>query len=433
MRQITLVDNQKQTVLDLGLDTFGQPNLGVSGFAESGWFCYDPGLTRTSACKSAITWLDGQQGRLLYRGYPIEQLAEHKTFTEVMHLLLHGQLPSTAQHQTFTTLLADAHCAPASTNALLLALPKTAHPMAIISTLLSHLSAQRFCAKDDYKNLETRQQAAYCLLASIPTQVALASLHSQGKTLDLNAYADMPYTARFAHQLLACGDDQPVSDVIIDALDKIFILHADHELNASTFTVRTAGSTGTNPYACANAGLGALWGPAHGGANEACLNMLQAIGDVQNIPHYIAKAKDKNDPFKLMGFGHRVYKNYDPRAKMMQQICHQVMDEMGHHNHPLFDLARELERVALEDPYFIEKKLYPNVDFYSGLTLRAMGIPTNVFTAIFALARMTGWMSHWLEMYQTEPFRITRPRQWYIGATQRDVTTSSEIKGSQTA
>ncbi len=423
MRTIEIHDGTHQQSMQLEPDVFGQQNLDITPFKNLGWFSYDPGLTSTTACQSSITWLDGAQGRLLYRGYPIEQLASQTSFPEVMHLLVHGELPSESQRNHFETRLSEQQHLPDTALDLLKTLPSAAHPMSIIMTLLAQLSAYHHHADNDYNDPDVREHAAMTLMATIPTMVALANRHLQNLPTNMMHRHQGSYSARFTHDMLAQHADETPSSILADALDKIFILHADHELNASTFTVRSAGSTGTNPYACSSAGLAALWGPAHGGANEACLRMLQTIGSIQNIQTYIEKAKDKDDPFKLMGFGHRVYKNYDPRAKIMQKICHQVLANSPQQDHPLFDLARELERVALEDPYFIDKKLYPNIDFYSGITLRAMGIPTSMFTPIFALARMTGWMSHWLEMYHTKPFRITRPRQWYIGAQQRDVRT----------
>lgn len=421
MSTIKLTGMDQHIDLTLEDDVFSQPNLDIGPIKQAGWFCYDPGLTLTTACQSGITWLDGAKGRLLYRGYPIEQLAEHYCFTQVIYLLLFGELPSEAEHNAFTDQLSTFNPLPENTLKLVDSLPKHSHPMAILSSLAANLSVNYHHGENDYKNPDVQQEAVLRMIAQIPSMVALSNRHTQGLGLDAFNSQYGKYTEQFTYNVLAKSATDTPTKELVEALDKIFILHADHELNASTFTVRTAGSTGTNPYACLSAGLAALWGPAHGGANEACLNMLKAIGSTKNIATYIQRAKDKEDPFKLMGFGHRVYKNYDPRAKIMRQICHQTLDIMNQKDHPLFDLALELERVALEDPYFVDKKLYPNIDFYSGITLSAMGIPSELFTPIFALARTTGWLSHWLEMYQTKPFKITRPRQWYVGPSQRDV------------
>jgi citrate synthase len=377
----------------------------------------------TAACESKITYIDGDKGILLYRGYPIDQLAEKKTFLDICYLLLNGELPSNTEQTAFRQLVNKHTMVHQQMYQFLNGFRRDAHPMAIMVGIVGALSAF-YHDSMDLTNQQDRYTSAIRLIAKMPTLAAMSYKYSIGFPY-IYPQNRMSYAENFLHMMFGTPTESTVPNpVLVKAMDIIFILHADHEQNASTSTVRLAGSTGANPFACISAGIGALWGPAHGGANEACLNMLKEIGDVRKINEYIKRAKDKNDPFRLMGFGHRVYKSYDPRAKVMRQTCYDVLNAVGAKDEPLFKLAMELERIALEDDYFIEKKLYPNVDFYSGLTLSAIGIPTNMFTVIFALARTVGWMSHWLEMTAGSA-KIGRPRQFYTGEKQRDVTYSA--------
>jgi citrate synthase len=389
-------------------------------YKQTGLFTYDPGFTSTASCSSTITYIDGEAGILLYRGYPIEQLAEKCTFLEVCYLLLNGELPNAGEIKEFEhnitmhTMLHDQ-----LTN-FFNGFRRDAHPMAIMVAVVGALSAFYHDALD-IKSKSDRNMCAIRLIAKVPTIVAMSHKYSTGMPF-MFPKNSLNYVENFMRMMLGTPcDDYVPNPVLVKALDRILILHADHEQNASTSTVRLAGSSGANPYACITSGIACLWGAAHGGANEAVLNMLEEINDVSRIPIYINKAKDKNDPFRLMGFGHRVYKNHDPRAKLMRATCHEVLTELGLHDDKLFKLALELERIALEDSYFIDKKLYPNVDFYSGIVLHALGIPTNMFTAMFAMGRTVGWISHWDEMIADPDQRIGRPRQLYTGATQRDV------------
>jgi citrate synthase len=389
-------------------------------YKQTGLFTYDPGFTSTASCSSTITYIDGEAGILLYRGYPIEQLAEKCTFLEVCYLLLNGELPNAGEINEFEhnitmhTMLHDQ-----LTN-FFNGFRRDAHPMAIMVAVVGALSAFYHDALD-IKSKSDRNMCAIRLIAKVPTIVAMSHKYSTGMPF-MFPKNSLNYVENFMRMMLGTPcDDYVPNPVLVKALDRILILHADHEQNASTSTVRLAGSSGANPYACITSGIACLWGAAHGGANEAVLNMLEEINDVSRIPIYINKAKDKNDPFRLMGFGHRVYKNHDPRAKLMRATCHEVLTELGLHDDKLFKLALELERIALEDSYFIDKKLYPNVDFYSGIVLHALGIPTNMFTAMFAMGRTVGWISHWDEMIADPDQRIGRPRQLYTGATQRDV------------
>ena len=389
-------------------------------YAKTGMFTFDPGFTSTASCRSSITYIDGDAGILLYRGYPIEQLAEKCTFLEVCYLLLNGELPSNDEMKSFEynitmhTMLHDQ-----LTN-FFKGFRRDAHPMAIMVAVVGALSAFYHEALD-IKSKSDRDMCAIRLIAKVPTIVAMSHKYSTGMPF-MFPQNKLSYVENFMRMMLAtpCDDFEP-NPILVRALDRILILHADHEQNASTSTVRLAGSSGANPYACITSGIACLWGAAHGGANEAVLNMLEEIGDVTRIPLYINKAKDKSDPFRLMGFGHRVYKNHDPRAKLMRNTCHEVLSELGLHDNKIFKLALELERIALEDEYFISKKLYPNVDFYSGIVLHALGIPTNMFTAMFAMGRTVGWIAHWDEMIADPDQRIGRPRQLYTGATRRDV------------
>lgn len=399
--------------------TLGKDVIDIGGLAAAGVFTFDPGFVATASCESKITFIDGEKGILLYRGYPIEQLAEKKEFIDVCYLLLNGELPDANEKNRFNNLINNHTMVHQQMYQFLNGFRRDAHPMAIMVGIVGALSAF-YHESMDLNNADDRYTSAIRLIAKMPTLAAMSYKYSIGQPY-MYPKNKMSYAENFMHMMFGVpAEELSPNPVIVKAMDTIFTLHADHEQNASTSTVRLAGSTGANPFACISAGIGALWGPAHGGANEACLNMLKEIGDVSKINHYIKRAKDKNDSFRLMGFGHRVYKSYDPRAKVMRDTCHKVLKAVGAHDEPLFKLAMELERIALEDPYFVEKKLYPNVDFYSGLTLSAIGIPTNMFTVIFALARTVGWMSHWLEMTASKS-KIGRPRQLYLGEKQRNV------------
>ncbi len=400
--------------------TLGNDVIDISQLGTHGVFTYDQGFMSTAACESKITYIDGDKGILLHRGYPIDQLAEKKNFLDVCYLLLNGDLPNQQETIAFNNLINNHTMVHQQLYQFLNGFRRDAHPMAIMVGIVGALSAFYHNSMDLNKQND-RYISAIRLIAKMPTLAAMSYKYSIGQPY-MYPQNKMSYAENFLHMMFGVPSEDIVPNpVIVSAMDTIFTLHADHEQNASTSTVRMAGSTGANPYACISAGISALWGPAHGGANEACLNMLKEIGDVSQIEHFIKRAKDKNDPFRLMGFGHRVYKSYDPRAKVMRETCHKVLKAVGAQDEPLFKLAMELERIALEDPYFIEKKLYPNVDFYSGLTLSAIGIPSNMFTVIFALARTVGWMSHWLEM-TAGTSRIGRPRQLYTGEKQRDVS-----------
>jgi citrate synthase len=388
-------------------------------YGQTGKFTYDPGFLSTASCNSTITFINGDEGELLYRGYPIEQLATNCDFLEVCHLILYGELPDLEEKTAFDKRVTRHTMVHEQLQFFLRGFRRDAHPMAVMTGLVGALSA----FYPDSQNLNDAHQrdiSAIRLIAKMPTLVAMAYKYSIGEPF-VYPRNDLSYTANFMRMMFAnpC-EDYRVNDVLVRALDRIFILHADHEQNASTSTVRLAGSSGANPFACIAAGIACLWGPAHGGANEAALRMLEEIGDVKRIPEYVARAKDKNSGFRLMGFGHRVYKNYDPRAKVMQKTCHEVLDELGIRNDPLLQVAMELEKIALNDPYFVEKKLYPNIDFYSGITLRALGFPTSMFTALFALARTVGWIAQWAEMIEDPSQKIGRPRQLYVGAGRRD-------------
>ena len=388
--------------------------------AKTGMFTYDSGFLSTAACRSKITYIDGDKGELLYRGYPIEQLAKHCNFLDVAYLLKHGELPNAKEKLEFVSIIKKHTMVHEQMAKFYQGFRRDAHPMAVMVGVVGALSAF-YHEAEDFSDAEHRNVSYNRIVAKLPTIVAMAYKYTMGEPF-MYPRNDLGYTANFMHMMFGtpCEEYKP-NPVLVHALDTIFTLHADHEQNASTSTVRLAGSSGANPYACISAGIGCLWGPAHGGANEACLKMLEEIGDVSRVPEYIKRAKDKNDTFKLMGFGHRVYKNFDPRAKIMRKICTDVLQELGLENDRLFKLALELERIALEDDYFIEKKLYPNVDFYSGIVQKAIGIPTSMFTCIFALARTVGWMVQWEEMIADPEYKIGRPRQLYIGTPVRDV------------
>ena len=387
-------------------------------YKQSGMFTYDPGFTATASCESKITFIDGEKGELLYRGYPIEQLAEQSDFMEVAYLLLFGELPTAAQKAQFVHDVTYHTMVHEQISFFYRGFRRDAHPMAVMVGVVGALAAF-YHDSIDITDPHQRLIASYRLIAKMPTIAAMAYKYSIGQPF-IYPRNDLSYSANFLHMMFAVPcEPYEVNPVLERAMDMIFILHADHEQNASTSTVRLAGSSGANPFACIAAGCASLWGPAHGGANEAALNMLMEIGTPDRIPEYIARAKDKNDPFRLMGFGHRVYKNYDPRAKVLRKMAHEVLDELKVDN-PLFDVARELERIALSDEYFIERKLYPNVDFYSGIILSAMGFPTSMFTVLFAIARTVGWVAQWNEMIEDPNQKIGRPRQLYTGPTRRD-------------
>jgi citrate synthase len=389
-------------------------------YGRSGMFTYDPGFLSTASCSSSITFIDGDAGILLYRGYPIEQLAETCDFLEVCYLLQYGELPNRKQKDEFVDIVTHHTMVHEQLARLYQGFRRDAHPMAVMVGVVGALSAFYHDALD-INDPHHRVISAFRLIAKMPTIVAMSYKYSIGQPF-VYPRNDLSYTANFMRMMFAVpAEEYKVNDVLVRAMDRIFILHADHEQNASTSTVRLCGSSGANPYACIAAGIASLWGPAHGGANEACLQMLEEIGDVSKVPEFIRKVKDKNSGVRLMGFGHRVYKNYDPRAKLMRETCHEVLDALGLHDDPIFKLAMALEKIALEDEYFVARKLYPNVDFYSGIVQRALGIPVAMFTCIFSLARTIGWIAQWQEMITDPEYKIGRPRQLYKGATKRDV------------
>lgn len=412
------------TELDILTGTYGPDVIDVSSLFKMDYFTYDPGFLSTASCESKITYIDGEKGILLYRGYPINQLAMESNFVEVCYLLLQGELPNEVENLEFVKMINRHTMVHEQIRNFFNGFRRDAHPMAIMVGVVGALSAF-YHDTLNIKDPEHRAISALRLIAKMPTIAAMCYKYSIGQPF-MQPQNHMSYTENFLHMMFATPCEQTVPNpVLVRALDRIFILHADHEQNASTSTVRLAGSTGANPFACISAGIAALWGPAHGGANEAALNMLHEIGSVENIPKFIARAKDPNDNFRLMGFGHRVYKNYDPRAKVMRETCHEVLEAVGAHQDPFFKIALELEKIALEDKYFVERKLYPNVDFYSGITLSAIGIPPNMFTVIFALARTIGWIAHWNEMISS-PYRLSRPRQLYTGSPERDYVPMNE-------
>jgi len=389
-------------------------------YGQSGMFTYDPGFLSTASCSSSITYIDGDAGVLLYRGYPIEQLAQHCDFLEVCYLLLNGELPNKQQKDEFVGIVTHHTMIHEQLARLYQGFRRDAHPMAVMVGVVGALSAFYHDALD-INDPHHRVISAFRLIAKMPTIVAMSYKYSTGQPF-IYPKNDLSYTANFMRMMFAVPTEEyKVNPVLVRALDRIFILHADHEQNASTSTVRLCGSSGANPYACIAAGIASLWGPAHGGANEAALQMLEEIGDASKVGEFIKRAKDKNSGVRLMGFGHRVYKNYDPRAKLMRETCHEVLNELGLHNDRIFKLALALEKIALEDEYFVSRKLYPNVDFYSGIVQRALGIPVAMFTCIFSLARTIGWIAQWQEMITDPEYKIGRPRQLYKGATKRDV------------
>ncbi|RUO38559.1 citrate (Si)-synthase [Aliidiomarina shirensis] len=398
--------------------TAGHDVIDVRTLGKHGYFTFDPGFLATGSCESKITYIDGENGVLLHRGYPIDQLATEADYLEVCYMLIHGEAPTAEEYSEFKETITNHTMVHQGIHEFFGGFRRDAHPMAMLCAVTGALSS---FYHDDLNIADSKQRvrSAYRLIAKIPTIAAMCYKHNVGQPF-VYPKNTLSYSENFLNMMFSVpAEDYEINPVVAKAMDRIFTLHADHEQNASTSTVRLAGSSGANPYACIAAGVASLWGPAHGGANEACLKMLAQIGSVDRIPEFIEKAKDKNDPFRLMGFGHRVYKNFDPRAKVMRETCHEVLSDLNI-NDPLLDVAMELERIALEDPYFVEKKLYPNVDFYSGIILKAIGIPTNMFTVIFALSRTVGWISHWHEMLSETSQKIGRPRQLYTGEAQRD-------------
>ena len=404
---------------DVHEGTIGPDVLDISKlYAQSGKFTYDPGFTSTANCKSTITYIDGEEGTLLYRGYPIDQLAEQGNYLETCYLLLNGELPNQNEYTKFEETINEYTLVNEQLNRFFTGFRPDAHPMAIMCGVVGALSAF-YHDSLDINDPEQRRVACHRLIAKMPTLAAMAYKHSLGQPF-MYPKNDLDYAANFLNMCFGLPtEDKNIDSTLAKAMDKILILHADHEQNASTSTVRLAGSSGANPFACIASGIACLWGPAHGGANEACIRMLEEINSVDNIPEYVKKAKDKNDPFRLMGFGHRVYKNFDPRAKVMQKICHEVLDHLGIKDDPLLAIAVELEKIALEDDYFVEKKLYPNIDFYSGIVMKSLGFPMDMFTVLFAVGRTVGWVSQWNEMIEDTSQRIGRPRQLYVGSEHR--------------
>jgi citrate synthase len=399
--------------------TAGNDVIDIRTLGKHGVYTYDPGFMSTASCQSGITFIDGEKGLLQYRGYPIEQLAENCNFLEVSYLLMHGELPNAMQLDSFTKTIVTRTMLHDQLSNVFRGFRRDAHPMAVMIGVVGSMSAFYFDSMDVY-NPEHRMISAYRLLAKVPTIAAWSYKYNLGHPF-MYPKNKFTYAENFMHMMFATPcDDYVPNPVLAKAFEKILILHADHEQNASTSTVRLVGSSGANPFASISAGIASLWGPAHGGANEATLDMLEEIGDVSRIDEFIKRAKDKNDSFRLMGFGHRVYRSMDPRAAIMQKTCYEVLNELGLHNDPMFKLAMELEKIALEDEYFVSRKLYPNVDFYSGIVMRAMGIPNSMFTAIFALARTAGWIAQWSEMNADPEHKIGRPRQLYTGQDRRD-------------
>ncbi len=417
--KLTLPTGEELT-LNVYSPSAGNDVIDVSSLVKSGMFTYDPGFMSTASCESKITYIDGGKGTLLYRGYPIDQLAEKCDFMEVAYLLLNGELPNKAENKAFVDRINNHTMVHEQLAMFFRGFRRDAHPMAIMVGVVGALSAF-YHDSLDINDPEHREKSAFRLIAKLPTIAAMCYRYSMGHPF-ISPRNEMTYAENFLNQMFSMpSHDEKPNPILVKAMDRIFTLHADHEQNCSTSTVRLAGSSGANPFACIAAGIASLWGPAHGGANEACLTMLNEIGDVERIPEFIKRAKDKSDPFRLMGFGHRVYKNFDPRAKVMRESAHEVLAATGKGDDPILKVAMELEKIALEDPYFIDKKLYPNVDFYSGIILQAIGIPTNMFTVIFALARTVGWISQWNEMIADPIQKIGRPRQLYTGEPSRDV------------
>ena len=420
LKTAVLTIGDQQIELPILYGTEGNPVIDIRALGKHGYFTYDPGFLATASCQSKITFIDGTKGVLLHRGYPIYELAMQTSYMEVCYLLLHKELPNREQLSEFTNQVRRHTMVHEQLSKMFLAYRRDSHPMAIMCGIAGALSAF-YHTNININDPKDRESVAIRLIAKMPTLAAMSYKYSIGQPF-MYPKNNLSYTGNFLYMMFAnpC-EEYVVNPVIEKALDRIFILHADHEQNASTSCVRFAGTTGANPFACIAAAIAALWGPAHGGANEACLRMLENIGSIDRIPEFIARAKDPKDPFRLMGFGHRVYKNYDPRAVVMKETCHEVLEELHIQNHPILDVAMELERIALSDPYFIERKLYPNVDFYSGIILNAIGIPTSMFTVIFALARTIGWITNWIEMQEDPSSKIGRPRQLYVGVPKREV------------
>ena len=419
-KSATLNVGGKDIDMPVKAGTIGPSVIDISKlYGQTGAFTFDPGFTSTASTESKITYIDGDEGILLYRGYPIDELAEHGDFLETCYLLLNGELPTAAQKAAFDLTVSRHTMVHEQMARFFGGFRRDAHPMAVMVAVVGAMAAF-YNDSTNINDPKQREIASIRMIAKVPTLAAMAFKYTIGQPF-VYPKNDLGYAANFLRMCFAVPcEEYQVNPVLARALDRIFILHADHEQNASTSTVRLAGSSGANPFACIAAGIACLWGPAHGGANEAALKMLAEIGTVENIPKFIARAKDKNDSFRLMGFGHRVYKNYDPRAKIMQRTAYEVLNELGLKDDPLLDVAMELERIALHDPYFIEKKLYPNIDFYSGITLKAMGFPTDMFTVLFAVARTVGWIAQWREMIDDPQQKIGRPRQLYTGAPKRE-------------
>lgn len=421
-KTVTMTDNEtgKKADMPVRQGTHGSDVIDIRSLhSDLGYFTYDPGYSTSGSCQSDITYIDGDQGVLLYRGYPIEQLAEHASFLEVARLLIHGDLPNKSELEAFDQAVTHHTMVNESLRIFFNGFHYNAHPMAMLTGVVGSLSAF-YHDTIDITDPENRLLSAHRIIAKMPTIAGAAFKHMVGEPF-VHPLNRLSYTGNLLNMLFARpSEDFEINPVAERALDQLLILHADHEQNASTSTVRLAGSTGTNPFAAISSGCAALWGPAHGGANEAVLRMLSEIGTVEAVPKYIEKAKDKNDPFRLMGFGHRVYKNYDPRATIIRKTCHEVLDELGVGNDPQLELAIRLEEIALADDYFVERKLYPNVDFYSGIIYRALGIPKEFFTVLFAIGRTPGWIAQWMEMLSDPEQRIGRPRQLYTGAARRD-------------
>ena len=420
-RTVSVTDSETGKTIELPImqGTVGSPVIDIRKLqTEFGYFTFDPGFMATASCKSHLTYIDGDKGQLMHGGYSIDELAEKSDFLEVCYLLLNGTLPNSEDKHEFDHAITHHTMVHEQINSFFRGFRRDAHPMAILCGVTGALSAFYHDSTDISDPIQ-RMVASRRLIAKMPTLAAMAFKYSNGQPFNYPKN-NLTYAENFLHMCFAVPtEDYVINPVLASAMDKILILHADHEQNASTSTVRLAGSSGANPFACIAAGIAALWGPAHGGANEAVLDMLAEIGDRSNIPEYIKRARDKNDPFRLFGFGHRVYKNFDPRAKVMREECHKVLKQLGMNNDPLLEIALELEEIALKDSYFIEKKLYPNVDFYSGIILKAMGFPTSMFTVLFAVARTVGWVSQWKEMIEDPMQRIGRPRQLYTGPDQK--------------
>jgi len=418
------IDGKEIAELPILKGTAGTDVIDIRTLGSNGYFTYDPGFLATASCESSITFIDGGKGVLQHRGYPIDSLAKEADYLEVCYILLNGNAPTKTEYDEFEKIIKNHTMVHEKLAHFFHGFLPDAHPMAMLCGVVGALSS--FYHSDlDIADAAQRKRSAHRLIAKMPTISAMAYKYSVGQPF-VYPRNDITYAENFLHMMFSVpAEEYVVSPIIANAMDRIFTLHADHEQNASTSTVRLAGSSGANPYACIAAGVASLWGPAHGGANEACLTMLEQIGSLDRVDEFVAKAKDKNDPFRLMGFGHRVYKNFDPRATVMRETCHEVLKELGI-NDPLLDVAMALEKVALEDPYFIEKKLYPNVDFYSGIILKAIGIPTSMFTVIFAMSRTVGWISHWDEMLSQPGQKIGRPRQKYTGEVDREFVSLSK-------